>query len=86
MTARQKSALRDLLASHDGATLHHGDAIGADAEAHDIAIALACTIVIHPPLIEGDGEDRIRELVAGVFDIVRIVPTRPHQPGHGCGA
>ncbi len=52
MTARQKSALRDLLASHDGAILHHGDAIGADTEAHDIAVALGCTIVIHPPTIE----------------------------------
>jgi hypothetical protein len=52
MTARQKSALRGLLTSHDGAILHHGDAVGADAEAHDIAVALGCTIVIHPPTIE----------------------------------
>jgi hypothetical protein len=49
MTQGQKAALRELLASHPGATLHHGDAIGADAEAHDIAVELDCGIVIHPP-------------------------------------
>src|SRR5262245_48205790 len=49
MSERQKSALRDLLASHSGVILHHGDAIGADAEAHDIADELDCGIVIHPP-------------------------------------
>ena len=49
MTDRQKTALRELLASYPGAILHHGDAIGADAEAHDIAVALGCAVVIHPP-------------------------------------
>jgi len=52
MTERQKIAVRDLLASYAGAILHHGDAVGADAEAHDIALALGCAIVIHPPAIE----------------------------------
>jgi len=42
MTEGQKSALRDLLASHSGVVLHHGDAVGADAEAHDIAVELDC--------------------------------------------
>src|SRR5215475_6450499 len=49
MTERQKTALRDLLAAHTGVILHHGDAVGADAEAHDIAFELDCSIVIHPP-------------------------------------
>jgi len=52
MTQRQKTALRELLASHAGAILHHGDAVGADAEAHDIANALGHAIVIHPPALE----------------------------------
>lgn len=30
-------------------TLHHGDCIGADAEAHDIAAGLGFSICIHPP-------------------------------------
>ena len=37
------------MASHSGVILHHGDAVGADAEAHDIAVELDCGIVIHPP-------------------------------------
>jgi hypothetical protein len=38
MTKRQRNALRDLLAAH------HGDAVGVDAEAHDIAIELGCAM------------------------------------------
>ena len=38
--------------SHPEAILHHGDAIGADAEVHDIAVELGCEIVIHPPTNE----------------------------------
>ena len=29
-------------------TFHHGDCIGCDALAHDIAVAAGCKIVIHP--------------------------------------
>jgi len=28
---------------------HHGDCIGADDEAHDIAALVGCDIIIHPP-------------------------------------
>lgn len=52
MTERQKIALSDLLSSYAAAILHHGDAIGADAEAHEIAVGLGCAIVIHPPAVE----------------------------------
>jgi hypothetical protein len=48
-TERQKGALRELRGAHAGVILHHGDALGADAEAHDIAVELDCGIVIHPP-------------------------------------
>jgi hypothetical protein len=52
MTKRQKIALSDLLSSYAATILHHGDAIGADAEAHEIAVGLGCAIVIHPPAVE----------------------------------
>jgi len=45
MTAGQKSASRDLLAPHAGVILHHGDAVGADADGHDIAVELDLTAV-----------------------------------------
>jgi hypothetical protein len=48
MTDPQKSTLRDLLAGGAG-EFHHGDCIGADSEAHDIAILCGYTVVLHPP-------------------------------------
>lgn len=48
MTAKQKDALGSFLSGSSG-ELHHGDCIGADAEAHDIAMDLGYCPVIHPP-------------------------------------
>lgn len=45
----QKDALYKILRKHDG-IFHHGDCIGADADAHDIARALNWTIHGHPPI------------------------------------
>jgi hypothetical protein len=52
MTSDQMGALREVLAPLRQAVLHHGDAIGADAEAHDIALTLGWKAVIHPPINE----------------------------------
>lgn len=48
MTEPQKIALRDFLRGSQG-EFHHGDCLGADSEAHDIADECGYAIVIHPP-------------------------------------
>ena len=51
MTEQQKRSLIQLLAEYRPTEFHHGDCVGADAEAHTI-VQQHCTtarIVIHPP-------------------------------------
>lgn len=47
MTRAQQNVLRSLLLSGSG-KLHHGDCVGADEQAHDIARALGHAVAIHP--------------------------------------
>jgi hypothetical protein len=50
MSAAQKDALEQLLYSMDIATtIHHGDCIGADLEAHGLAVEYGYRTVAHPP-------------------------------------
>jgi len=52
MTPNQFGELARLIAigvTDNPCEFHHGDCIGADAEAHSIADAFGCRIVIHPP-------------------------------------
>jgi hypothetical protein len=48
MTPAQGRALPEMLGSYRGVTPLHGDGVGSDAQAHDIAVGLGCTVVIHP--------------------------------------
>lgn len=51
MTDEQKAALDRLFSEleHDAVEFHHGDCIGADEEAHELAENYDFTIEIHPP-------------------------------------
>jgi hypothetical protein len=50
MTINQRVVLRqDLLPSYGPGELHHGDCVGADAQAHQIACAALFRIISHPP-------------------------------------
>lgn len=51
MTYKQGETLLALLSRDEINEFHHGDCIGADAEAHEIAKACRIPIYIHPPLI-----------------------------------
>lgn len=47
VTAPQREFLSNLIAQ--ASQLHHGACVGADAEAHDLAVASHVPIVVHPP-------------------------------------
>lgn len=50
MTEAQKECVRVLLAAYGlESEFHHGDCIGADAEAHQLAWIRDIKVVIHPP-------------------------------------
>jgi predicted Rossmann fold nucleotide-binding protein DprA/Smf involved in DNA uptake len=57
MLESQKNSLKGLLEAavaiageSEKVILHHGDCKGADAEAHEIALAAGCEVIIHPPV------------------------------------
>lgn len=53
MTDSQKKVLAHLLYALGAQILHHGDCIGADEDAHNIARENNVEVVIHPPTVDG---------------------------------
>jgi len=49
ITSEQAEKFQYLFNLFHGYELHHGDCIGADSEAHDIAVSMGSDIVIYPP-------------------------------------
>jgi hypothetical protein len=51
MTDEQKNTFKQVLLALIPTHFHHGDCLGADADAHDIVkkVLPACQIIIHPP-------------------------------------
>ena len=49
MTHDQAVAVHSLLVSRGATCLHHGDCLGADLQAHMMALALELDTVLHPP-------------------------------------
>jgi len=52
MTDQQKESLRQVLAEYQPDEFHHGDFVGADAEAHEIVTTAypAIRVVMHRPI------------------------------------
>ena len=73
MTDQQQFKLSLLLAHLDVSELHHGDCIGADAEAHALAIEMGIHVVIHPP----DNDAKRAFCLPGLMDIT-ILPSKPY--------
>lgn len=55
MSLNQVEKLKKVLTRLGVTELHHGDCIGADAQAHEVCLAAGIDIVIHPPV---DGRKR----------------------------
>lgn len=53
MTQEQGETLLAFLKRNEINEFHHGDCIGADAQAHEIALFLKVPVHIHPPLCPG---------------------------------
>ena len=50
MTGQQNEAIRKWIAKNKPSEFHHGDCVGADAEAHDLFEGAGAEIYIHPPI------------------------------------
>jgi hypothetical protein len=80
MSKEQKKEVKKILTDLKATKFHHGDCVGADAEAHAIAKKLGLFVTIHPPK-----EDALRAWCDGDI-ILRKYPymKRNHNIVDGC--
>lgn len=76
MTEAQAEVFRVLLSSLKATEFHHGDCVGADDQAANIAHDLTITIVIHPPLDT--------TLAAGNKHATKTFPAKGHLARNRC--
>ncbi len=50
MTDQQKDKLIEVLDAYNISQLHHGDCVGADEFAHNLAKNMGIFVVVHPPI------------------------------------
>ena len=96
MTARQRKALMFWIDQYHATEFHHGDCIGADAEAHDLFAGAGVELFIHPPVKNGHRAfkkgahylkakthfARNRDIVDQA-DVVLAFPFEKENPGRG---
>ncbi len=76
MTPEQKATVRNVFGAVKGTLLVHGDCVGADSDAHDIAKALDMYIRVRPCTMRGfrahrTGDERVEP--AGVMERNRAI-------------
>jgi len=71
MTAAQKAGVRRrLIRLRTSSLFRHGDCVEADENAHDLALQLGYTVIVHPPT-----DDSRRAFVKGY---AQMLPPRPY--------
>lgn len=52
MTAQQRVRLQTLLEELGVTEFHHGDCVGSDEQAHELASILGARVIVHPPSVK----------------------------------
>lgn len=73
MTEAQKATLRSWLRRTAPSFFHHGDCVGSDAEANQIAADLGIEIIIHPPK-----NPKLRAFCSK--GVVQVLPAKDYLP------
>lgn len=74
MRDSQRLAVFEYLSQKTVTALHHGDCVGADSQAHDLALGLGIPIYVHPPQAR-----RFRAFRGGIH---QYEPKRYHDRNH----